>query len=385
MELVDRGRGITVVIIDSDSDSVIQMVNYIKRLRDHVVVEGVATTFEKGFELIHKKKPMVVIMEIGSDVDESIARMKRVLDRFPQICIFVTSADKSSDTILKVIRAGAAEYILRPVVEEDLDSALQKVGRLWITKPPPEAEEGRVITLFSPKGGVGSTTLATNLAANIYGTTKKPTLIVDLDLDAGDVTTFLNMKTSYTISDVTVNITRLDESFLKGVIARHESGIYVLAEPQRVREGVSIPGSDIRKLLGILKTMFSFIVIDTENVISERTMAAVEMADLILVVFIMSLPGIKHVQRYLHYFDESDIAREKIKLVVNRYVKKGDIKIEDAEKVLRHPIFRAIPNDYEAALSSLNKGIPISSYKPRSTVSTAIADLSKALLDIKAV
>lgn len=375
-------QNIPIVIIDSDVDSINKIVKYVKDLGDHAVVEGMATTFENGYELIHKKRPMVVIMEAVEDIEGSIKGINTILSRFPQISIFITCADKSSDTILRIMHAGAAEYLLRPITEEDLASALQKVGRLWITKPPAEAEEGRIYSLFSPKGGVGVTTLATNIATNIHKATDEPTLLVDLDLDAGDVTTFLNMKTSYTISDVTVNISRLDESFLKGVIAKHESGMYVLAEPQRVEEGVSIPGSDISKLLTLLKTMFSHIVIDTENVLDERTMAAIEMSDVILLVFVMSLPGIKHVQRHLRYFENTGIARDKIRLVVNRYLKKGTITIDEAEKVLNHQIFWSIPNDYDSAMSALNKGVPVSTFKPRAYMSSAIEEMSKSIITL---
>lgn len=377
---MDAGQTIPIVIIDSDAGSISKMVKYIKDLGNHAVVEGTATNFEKGFELIYKKRPMVVIMEVGNEPDFSLEKVSTILERFPQTSIFVTCAEKSSDTILKCMQTGAAEYLLRPVVERDLDSALQKVGRLWIRKPSPEAIRGRIVSVFSPKGGVGVTTIATNLATTIYSSTKKPTLLVDLDLDAGDVTTFLNLKTSYTVSDVTVNMSRLDETFLKGVIAKHDSGIYVLAEPQRVEEGVSIPGSDITKLLGMLKTMFSHIIVDTESVIDERTMAAIEMSDTVIMVFVMSLPGIKHLQRHLRYFEKVGIPRDRMKLVVNRYIKKGDIKIEDAAKVLNYPITWSIPNDYDSAMSSINKGIPLSIHKPRSYVTSSIEEMSKTLI-----
>lgn len=373
-------QNIPVVVIDSEADSVNRIVSFIKTLGNHAVVDGVATGFETGFELIHKKRPMVVIMEIGPDIDESIKRIRAILGRFPRTLVFATSYEKSTEAILKVMRAGAAEYILRPVSEEDLVSALQKAGRLWIAKPAPTAEMGRIVTLFSPKGGVGVTTIVTSLSTCIYAATSRPTLLVDLDLDAGDVTTFLNIKTTYTISDVTLNMSRLDESFLKGVISRHESGIYVLAEPKRVEEGVSVPGRDIGKLLRILKGMFSYVVVDTENVMDERTKAAVEVSDTVLVVFVMSLPNIKHIQRHLVYLEGMGIRKERVKLVVNRYMPRGEITIKDAEKVLGYPVSWSIPNDYDSAMASLNKGIPLSAYSPRSKVTLAIKEIADSLV-----
>ncbi len=369
----------SVVIIDSDVDSINSMVKYIKKMDAKVTIEGTATTFENGFELVHKKRPMVVIMEVTEDINLSRERISQILSRFSQVSIFATSLDKSSDTILKVMRAGATEYLPRPVTEADLTYALQKVGRLWLTRPAPEDEAGRIFTVFSPKGGVGVTTIAINLATDIFEATKKPTILVDLDLNSGDATTFLNMKPSYTISDVTVNISRLDKSFLQGVVAKHESGIYVLAEPQKVEEGVSISGVDIKKVLSLLKSMFKYIIIDAET-ISERTTIALEMSDMILLIFLMSLPGIKNMQRYLRYFDKMGLGRDRVKLVANRYVKKSDIKIEDAEKALNYPIFWAVPNDWDTTMTCLNKGITISMGSPRSQLNSSLNELASAII-----
>lgn len=372
-------QNITVVIIDADITSLNNIVKFIEALGDNVSIEGTAPTFEKGFEIIHKKRPMVVIMDIGDDINLAIERIEQILNRFPQVSIFATSEDKSSDTILRVMRAGATEYLLRPVSQTDLTFALQKIGRLWLVKEPTETEAGRIITVFSPKGGAGVTTIAINLATNIHDLTGKSTILVDLDLNAGDVTTFLNMKPTYTISDVTMNISRLDRNFLQGVIAKHESGISVLAEPQKIEEGVSISSSEIKKVLSLLKSMFKYIIIDAET-ISERTTTAIEMSDLILLVFFMSLPSIKNMQRHLRYFDRIGLGRDRVKLIANRYLKKGEITIQDTEKALNYPIFFTLPNEYDTAMMCLNKGVPISVGAPRSQLNAALKDLAKTLV-----
>jgi pilus assembly protein CpaE len=276
------------------------------------------------------------------------------------------------------MRAGATEYLLRPVSQTDLTFALQKTGRLRLVKPA-EEEAGRIITVFSPKGGAGVTTISINLATNIHDMTGKATCLVDLDLNAGDVTTFLNMKPSYTISDVTMNISRLDRNFLQGVIAKHESGISVLAEPQKIEEGVSISSSEIKKVLSILKSMYKYIIIDAET-ISERTTTAIEMSDMILLVFFMSLPSIRNMQRLLRYFDRIGLGRDRVKVIANRYLKKGDITIQDTEKALNYPIFFTLPNDYDTAMTCLNRGVPISEGAPRSQLNTSLKELSKTII-----
>lgn len=376
--------GISVVIIDSDPDSISRIQQYIKNMGNHATIEGVAQSFEKGYEIIHKKRPMVVIMEVISErLDESLERISLILDRFPQISVFATSTDKSADTILKVMRAGATEYLLKPVSDVDLIAALQKLGRLWIAKAPAEAQFGKIFTFFSPKSGVGNTTIAVNLATNIYELTKEPTIIVDLDLSAGDISTFLNIKPNYTISDVTTNISRLDKSFLKGVISMHESGIHILAEPQKVEEAITISGHDIKKVLGLLKTMFKYIIIDTEPSFNERTLSAIEMSDMLILTLILSLPNIKNMKRFIVYLDNIGYKKDKIKLLVNRYIKKGDIKIEDAEKVLGLPIQWHIPNEYSISMAAINKGIPLSMYEPKSKLNLSIREIAQEIVHIK--
>jgi pilus assembly protein CpaE len=374
-------QGITTVIIDSDTESLNKTVKYIKSFGEQASVEGATTSFEAGFELIHKKRPMCVIMSVDdAQYDAALERVKMILTRFPRVSIFAICEDRSAETILRFMRAGVTEYLLKPLSDLDLASALQKLGRLWLATPP-ETEEGKIITLFSPKGGVGVTTIALNLAVSIHQLTNQPTILVDLDLNAGDVTTFLNLKAAYTMSDVTANIGKLDKNFLQGVITRHESGIYVLADPQKVEEAVSISAEDVKKVLRLLRTMFRYVILDTEPAYNERTRTAIEMSHLLYMVFIMSLPGIRNMQRYLNYLDNTGKVKEKIRLVVNRRLKKDEIKPEDAEKVLERPLFWSVPNDYDTVMACLNKGVTVSKFDPKSKLNISIRDLASTTIN----
>ncbi len=374
---------ISIVIIDSDPDSLKNIVGIIQKLGNHSHIDGTAATFEKGLELIHKKRPMVVIMDICEDVDLSIERIKTILNRFPQISIFATCRDKSSDIILRVMRAGAVEFLLKPVSEVDLTAALQKLGRLWVVKPAPEEKKGRMITVFSPKGGVGTTTIAINLAYHIYTETKEPTILLDMDFYAGDVATFLNLKPAYTLSDVTAHMSRLDKSFLQGVITKHKSGMSILAEPHKINEVVEISAEDLRKIISLLKTMYKYIVVDSTSVFDNRTKAILEESDEIYVVFVLSLPSINNVRRYIDYFASIGFGRDKVRLVVNRYIKKGEITLEDAERVLNYPIFLSISNEYETAMASINKGEVVDELDPKSRLNLSLKELAKKVLVTK--
>jgi pilus assembly protein CpaE len=374
---------LSVVIIDSDVESIKSMQKYIGKLGDHVSVEGVSSNFDGGYELIHRKRPSLVIMEIGDDVSVAAERIQTILSRFPQVSVFGTSDDRSSDTILSLMRAGMSEYILRPVTEVDLVCALQKIGRLWLVKPVEGKERGLVYSAFSPKGGVGCTTLAINLATNIHQITGKPTLLMDLDMTAGDVTTFLNIRPAYSMTDVISNVTRLDKSFLQGVITRHDSGIQVLAEPQSIGENISFTCENFRRVMDIIRTMFSYVVLDVKASLDDCNSAALEMSDVILMVFVLSLPGIRNIQRYMDYFEKKGIGKGNLQLVVSRYVKKGDIRLEDAERILRQKISFTIPNEYETAMACLNKGMPASSFDAKSKLNLAIREIAQSVVSRK--
>jgi len=370
--------GIPVIIIDSDPVSRKNIEGFLKSVSE-IVVTGTAGDYATGHDLVVKSRPMVVIIELDTDPAKALDTMGRMLRHMPNLIIIAASVDSSSERILSAMRGGASEFLLRPVEAKDLFNSMKKVCRIMVPKPLPSAEEnGKVITCFSPKGGMGNTTVATNLAVTLYQATGKPVVLVDLDLEGGDASMFLNLKTRYTISDVTANIARLDRAFLEGVLSKHSSGIFLLAEPQRVEEAEDITASQVREVLDLLKMMFAYIVVDTEIGYGDRNLAAFDSSDLILVTGVLSLPAIKNIQKSLEVFERLRYGTEKVKLIINRYLKKGEISIEDAERTMNHKIFRSIPNDYNDVMMSINRGTPLTLLAPGSEISHTFTDLAKA-------
>ncbi len=369
---------IRVVVIGGDTDSINNIVKRVKKEGNNATVEGAAVGFERGAELIQKRRPMVVILDMctAAGIIPCLRWIETILHKSPHTAIYVVCDDNSYETVRNFMRVGAVEYLLKPVSDIDLSSAFQKFRRSRVLPKTSDVEGGKIYSVFSSKNGVGATTIAVNLAANIHKITKEPTVIVDLDLVGGDVTTFLNMKPPYTISDITRNIGRANASLIHGIITKHESGISVLAEPHHVEEGVSISGEAVRRVLSLLRTRYRHIIIDTESNLTQTTMAALDMSDLILLTFVQSLPGIKNTERYLNYLAKDGIRSNKIRLVVNRYLKKFEVTIEQAEKLLKQPVFWQIPNDFNTAMSCLNKGIVLEAYAPGSKLSLSIKDLA---------
>jgi pilus assembly protein CpaE len=367
---------ISLVVIDSSGDSAAAIERILGAHDSGLHLVGIAASFEKGYELIFAKRPAVVIMEAGDeDISVSLGRVKTILSRFPRTFIFVTGEHKTSEAILALLRAGASEFLPKPVAEADLTSAVGKLLRSGAAAVTAQ-RKGEIYTVFSPKGGAGVTTVAINLAANIFEKTGRSTVIVDLDHTAADIASFLDLKPSYMVRDALAGINELDKMSLQNIIARHSSGVHVLAQTINVGEEAPRTGGDIKRLLDILSATFRYVVVDTEPHVSEATISAMQMSDTVLMLFVMSLPSIKNTRKYLDYLHGRDIRGEKVKAVVNRYHKKGNITLADAESVLQLQVFGCIPNDYVTAIDSLNRGMPVSSFAPRSALNGAIRDLA---------
>jgi len=369
------------VIIDSDKASRDVVASILRPFADTIRIECSVADFSEGLKIVQKTSPNIVLLEV-SELDRGVEEVQYLLTNYPQLSLIVSSYEKNPEWILKLMRAGAVEYILRPIAQDDLIQALTKVGRFWFTKAPEETQSGKLIAVYYPTGGVGVTTVAVNLAAGLAAGTDKVAL-VDLNLFAGDISTFLDVNPSYTLSSVTNNIARLDANFLMGVMTRHSSGPYVLTEPTEVDEAINITPEQVSRLLQFLKGCFDYVVVDCGGQLAGCTMSIFENSNLILFTTVLSLPAIKTAKRYLTAMERKGIRKDRLKLLVNRYLPKADIQIKDAEKVLGHPVFTWIPNEYEDIIASINKGIPAVKLLPRSQVSksfTRLVEQTKAEL-----
>src|SRR5512138_8179 len=243
---------LSIVIIDSDRETRETIESLIRPYGDRVKLLGVTGDFAEGYRLIQTNNPAIVILGVAQ-LELGAEQIQNIASHFPRISIFVATTEKNPDWILRVMRAGATEYLLKPVVKTELFEALQKAGKLWLSSSRDEkAAEGKVISVYNPIGGMGTTTIAVNLAAAMAKESDKVAL-VDLNLFSGDVSTFLDVSTRYTLTSVTSNLTRMDASFLMSVMTRHSSGVYLLSEPLEVEETLGITPEQIQRVLTFLK------------------------------------------------------------------------------------------------------------------------------------
>lgn len=366
---------LTIAIIDPDLELRETIVNLLQPYSDKVMLTGVAADFGEGYRLIQANPPSVVILGVAQ-LEAGIEQVQHIAAHFPATSVFVATTEKNPDWILKLMRTGASEYFLKPVDKADLFEALQRVAKNLSQSPNTQVAQkhGQIISVYNPVGGVGTTTIAVNIAATLAATSDDVAL-VDFNLFCGDVASFLDMAPKYTLSSVTNNVNRLDAGFLRASMTRHSSGIYMLSEPLEVEETMSITSEQINQVLTFLKSAFSYVVIDTGGPLYGTNLTTFRHSDHLLFNTVLTLPALKNGRRYLMALENGGIPRSSVKIVVNRHLPKSDIRLSDAESALGTKVFATIPNEYGVVIDSINKGVPAVNLYPRSPIAGAVAKL----------
>lgn len=371
---------ITTVIIDTQTQSADVLKLFLKEL-DYIQILDSFTDIVAGYNYILENRPALVVIDISNKTELTLDIINKISLNHKTCKIIITSSNYSTELIIKAMRAGAREFLPKPLIKEDLIAAFEKLKE-QIAGLVPENNRCRVITVFSNKGGIGKTSLSTNLALEIANITKEKVALIDLNLQLGDITTFLDINPAFDISYVIQNLSRIDETFLLSTLEKYkDTSLYVLADPPYLEQAEDITAEQISTLFSVLRQTFSYIVVDTGANFDGKTITALDNSDLILLVTIVNLPAIRNCQRCLDLFERLGYEKEKIKIVLNRYMENDEIKVEDVEDVLEQKIYWKIPNNYFTIMSAINKGVPVSKAGPDSNVTQSYKELAAMLSD----
>src|SRR5574344_2561648 len=371
---------ISTIIIDTEQQSLALMLSYIKEFGQAQVL-GSFSDIVKGYNAVLELRPSVVIIDISAKTELAVDIVSKISQNHKTCKIIVTSDNYSADLVVKAMRAGAREFLPKPVIKDDLFTTLKKIQDT-LSGAYSDDNKCKVITTFSNKGGIGKTAIATNLALELANMTKEKVALIDLNLQLGDITTFLDINPSFDISYVVQNLERIDETFLLSTLEKYkETSLYVLADPPYLEQAEEITAEQISTLFGVLKKTFSYIVVDTGANFDGKTITALDNSDLILLITIVNLPAIRNSQRCLDLFERLGYEKEKTKIVLNRYMENDEIKVEDVEDVLGQQVYWKIQNNYFTIMSAINKGIPVGVINPESNISQSYRELAAMLSD----
>jgi pilus assembly protein CpaE len=370
---------ISCLIIETDQET-IRHIDILGRTIGSLEVRWKTNSLETGVAIIRKHLPEMAIVGLGQNPSASIEAISALSRDFPTLYLLVISEKSDSGLILSAMRAGAHDFLCKPLKEIDLRAAVEKVYKLKEVRMEKKADTGRIISVFSNKGGNGTTTIAVNLADAMVRYHNKKVAVVDLVLSHGDVTMFFNVNPSYSIIDLAKNAQKADYDFLHTLLVKHSSGVYILADPPMIEDAEQISPGHVRDVLNALRSMFDYVVVDTPHQFDERTLTALEMSDTVLLVSLLNLPSLRNTQKCLSLFGRIGLRDERVRLVLSRYLPNDEIPKDSIEGILNCPVFFAVPNDYPAVIASVNRGKLLRETSPGKDVTNSFREMSDIII-----
>jgi pilus assembly protein CpaE len=325
---------------------------------------------------------IVVIDEVAGDP----AAVVEALDAAaPEIPVIVLLDLDSASVAHACILAGARAYMFRPVDPTELMDLIRRIyekedRRRRKTTPSGGPKSGRLIAVHGPKGGVGTTTIAVNLAVALYQQTNLRVVLVDGSLLSGDVAVAMNIANENSIADVVAHLRELDGDLLNDTLLHHGAGIWVLPAPSELERAEVINGEETTAVLAALRQYYDVIVVDTASRPDEHLLASLDQSDVVLVVCTPEIASLKNAARFLALAHELGYGDEKLKLTINRLSSHGSIPLKDIEANLRQKMAFGLPSDGIPVIEALNAGEPVVLMRPSARIAREIRSVAGELV-----
>lgn len=364
---------IRVLIVD-DLPETRENVRKLLQFESDIEVIGQAGTGEQAVEMAQEYRPDIILMDINMPGIDGIGASQKISELVPTSQIIIMSVQSDSDYLRRAMLAGARDFLTKPFGGDELVAAVRRVNakKPIIHQAPIHTQssgagsaaakavksEGFVISVFSPKGGSGCTTLAINVAV-LLAQKEYRTLLIDGSLQFGDVSVMINMKPVTSIVDLSNRGNEIDADLVSSVVQIHKSGLHVLMAPPRPEMADVVTDVTLKSMLANLRPLYDFIVIDTTSSLNDIALTLLDESDRILLVTQQTLPSLKNVSRFFDLAQSLEYQTKKVWLVVNRATKKQGISIKDISDTLKRPIFMAIPEDILTVDTAIDQGVPV--------------------------
>lgn len=371
------GDKIRVMIVDDVSETR-ENVRKLLQFESDVDVVGVARTGKEAIQLSQELNPDVVLMDINMPDMDGITATESIRSKHPAIQVVILSVQSDQNYMRRAMLAGARDFLTKPPMGDELISAIRRAGAMAQSERSKTAQmqaaipamnmggmnimfnapKGKIVTIYSPKGGTGTTTLAVNLALTLHNEDTRVAL-VDGNLQFGDIAVFVNEQGKNTIADLSSRADELDPEIVEEVMVKHAaSGVHILAAPSKPEYAERVSSSQFTKVLEYLRQLYAYVIVDTSSYLTEITLAAIDVSDLIVLVTTQDIPAIKNCRLFLDLLQTMGIDRSRILFAMNRFDKRINITPERVAENLKQEVASVIPLDEQTVTKAVNRGIP---------------------------
>ena len=389
---------IRVLIVDDIAETR-ENVRKLLQFESDIEVVGTARTGREGIQLSMEANPDVVLMDINMPDIDGITATETIRAQSPHIQVVILSVQSDQNYMRRAMLAGARDFLTKPPMGDELISAIKRAGEMAhverekgakqqmsmaaATGPGgfggQQATRGKIVLVYSPKGGTGCTTIAVNLAIALNNEDTRSVLI-DGNLQFGDIAIFVNEQGKNTIVDIAPRVDDLDGEIVDDILIKHEaSGIRILAAPQRPEMAEKVSPDQFVKVLQFMQKIYSYVVIDTSSILTEVILSAIDMSDVVVLITTQEIPAIKNSRLILDLLTTRGIGKERIVFAMNRYDRRFAITPERVGENLKHEIAVAIPLDEKTAINAVNRGVPFMLDNKSQPIGKGIFSLAEAV------
>ena len=390
---------IRVLIVDDIAETR-ENVRKLLQFEPDVEVVGAARSGKEGIQLAQELDPDVVLMDINMPDIDGITATENIRRKSPHIQVVILSVQNDQNYMRRAMLAGARDFLTKPPMGDELISAIRRaseMARIERSKNVrgrgstpmaglptsvatlPGLLQGKVVTVYSPKGGVGTTTLAVNLAIALHNEDTR-VVLVDGNLQFGDVAVFINEQGKNTIIEIAPRIEELDSEIIEEIMIKHQaSGIHVLAAPSKPEYAEKVSAEQFGRVIHLLKQLYAYVVVDTSSTLTDVTLTTIDNSDVVVVVTTQEIPTIKNVSLSLDLLHTLGVQKDHVVLAMNRFDKRIAITPERVGKNLKQDVAAVVPLDERIVINAVNRGIPFMVDNKNQLVGRGVYALAEAV------
>jgi pilus assembly protein CpaE len=363
------------IVIDGDHAELDQTKKVLESTQ-RIEICAETTSFTLAASQIERHEPEFVFLAIGADRQSAYSTIKKIRTNHPYLRIICIGQQNESDLILNCFRAGADEFLLKPLATNNLAEVLQRLADHPKIQKAETRTIGKVIAVWGSRGGSGVTTLASNLAITLAET--KSTVLVDLNENQGDLALFFDIQPKFSLQDIWGSGERIDAGLVDSVTTDHDSGLRLLLQSQE-QQGNYLNADDVAKLMLILREQYEYVVLDIGHDYELTNMLLPYNIELFLVVN-QNIPSLFLASQKRKWLEEQDFSMKNLHLVLNNYNRRSSVTSQHITKGVGMPLSIYIRQDEKAVQSAMNQGMPLKSVAKRGKVTADIEKMAKKLM-----